>query len=52
VIGRTLSVGFTFVKPEEYQDLRAFYQKVAGADQEQLVLATSAVAAAPTGKGN
>ena len=38
-IAQTLSIGFTFAKPNEYQDLRAFYQKVAGADQEQLVLA-------------
>jgi hypothetical protein len=25
-------------KPEEYQDLRSFYQKVAAADQVQVVL--------------
>ncbi len=37
-IGQTLSVAFTFAKPDEYQDLRGFYQKVAAADQEQLVL--------------
>jgi hypothetical protein len=40
-IGQTLSVAFTFAKPDEYQDLRGFYQKVAAADQEQLVLTTS-----------
>jgi hypothetical protein len=49
-IRRTLLVGFTVAKPEEYQDLRTFYQKVAGADQEQLVL-TMPAAAAASGKG-
>ncbi len=34
-----LERAFTFAKPEEYQDLRGFYQKVAAADQAQLVLA-------------
>ena len=38
VIGQTLSVAFTLSKPDEYQDLRGFYQKVAAADQGQLVL--------------
>jgi hypothetical protein len=38
---------FTFAKPEEYQDLRAFYQKIAAADQQQLVLTAAQVA-----KGN
>jgi hypothetical protein len=33
-----LSFAFTLSKPDEYQDLRGFYQKVAAADQEQLVL--------------
>jgi hypothetical protein len=42
---------FTTVKPEEYQDLRGFYQKIAAADQAQLVLARSP--SAPTApKGN
>jgi hypothetical protein len=49
-IRHTLLVGFTIAKPEEYQDLRGFYQKVAAVDQEQLVLSTSEVA--PAGKGN
>ena len=49
IVGRTLARGFTEAKPEEYQDLRGFYQKVAAADQQQLVL-TAAPAAA--GKGN
>jgi hypothetical protein len=40
-IARSLARAFTFAKPEEYQDLRGFYQKVAAADQQQLVLTTS-----------
>ncbi len=43
-IVRSFARSFTFAKPEEYQDLRGFYQKVAAANQEQLVL-TSAPAA-------
>jgi hypothetical protein len=50
VIAQTLSAAFTIVKPEEYQDLRGFYQKVAAADQVQLVLKVAP--AAPEGKGN
>jgi len=46
-IARQLVRGFTFAKPEEYQDLRGFYQKIAAADQQQLVLTAS-----PTSKGN
>lgn len=46
-IARQLSRAFTFAKPEEYQSLRDFYQKVASADQQQLVLTASAA-----GKGN
>lgn len=49
-IRQSLLVGFTILKPDEYQDLRAFYQKVSAADQEQLVLSTSPAGAA--GKGN
>ncbi len=49
-IRQTLLIGFTLAKPDEYQDLRAFYQKVAGTDQEQLVL-TLPSAAATSGKG-
>ena len=44
----TLARAFSMLKPEEYQDLRGFYQKVAAADQQQIVL-TKAPAA---GKGN
>jgi hypothetical protein len=43
-IVRSLARAFTFAKPEEYQDLRGFYQKVAAADQQQLVLTRTAVA--------
>jgi hypothetical protein len=34
----TLARAFSEAKPEEYQDLRGFYQKVAAAEQAQLVL--------------
>jgi hypothetical protein len=39
---RSFARGFTFLKPDQYQDLRAFYQKVAASDQQQLVLALGA----------
>lgn len=45
-IYRSLARGFTFLKPDSYQDLRAFYQKVATSDQQQLVLSVN-----PTQKG-
>ena len=41
-IGRQIIRAFAVAKPEEYQDLRGFYQKVAAADQQQLVLTTQA----------
>jgi hypothetical protein len=47
-INRQLVRAFTLAKAEEYQDLRGFYQKVAAADQQQLVLTTAASQA----KGN
>jgi hypothetical protein len=47
VVARTLARAFIQAKPEEYQDLRGFYQKIAAADQQQLVLAVS-----PAAKGN
>jgi len=54
-IARSLARAFTFAKPEEYQDLRGFYQKVAASDQAQIVLAkspaTPAPAQAPAPKG-
>jgi hypothetical protein len=34
----TLARAFTFLQPDEYGQLRDFYQKVAAADQQQLVL--------------
>ncbi len=46
-VARVLADAFTIAKPEEYQDLRGFYQKVAAADQGQLVLKVS-----PAAKGN
>ena len=46
-IAHSLASAFTFAKPEEYQDLRGFYQKVAGSDQAQLVLTRSTAAPAP-----
>ena len=38
-ITHSLASAFTTAKPEEYNDLRGFYQKIAAADQAQLVLA-------------
>jgi hypothetical protein len=46
-IVRQFARAFTIAKPEEYNDLRGFYQKVAAADQQQLVLTR-----APAAKGN
>ena len=37
-IERDLFRGFDLLKPNEYQDLRGFYQKVASGDQQELVL--------------
>jgi hypothetical protein len=47
VIARTLALAFTFAMPNEYSDLRGFYQKVAAADRQQVVLTAS-----PAAKGN
>jgi hypothetical protein len=52
IIARSLASAFTFAKPEEYQDLRGFYQKIAAADQQQLVLTSSPTTASPAAKGN
>jgi hypothetical protein len=38
VIAHSIVRGFALAKPDEYQDLRGFYQKVATANQAQLVL--------------
>ncbi len=50
-IADSLAVAFTMAKPEEYQDLRGFYQKVESAAQGALVLTTAATPA-PAGNGN
>jgi hypothetical protein len=44
-IARQLSRAFTFAGANEYQDLRGFYQKMAAADQQQLVLTAAPPAA-------
>ncbi|KAA6456000.1 DUF3857 domain-containing protein [Acidobacteria bacterium AB60] len=46
-IARTLAYNFTVLDPKDYDSLHDFYQKVAAADQQQLVLTRTAVA-----KGN
>jgi hypothetical protein len=46
-IVRTLAYNFTLLDPKDYSDLHGFYQKVATADQQQLVLTR-----APAAKGN
>ncbi|MGA3371614.1 MAG: DUF3857 and transglutaminase domain-containing protein [Terracidiphilus sp.] len=51
-INRSLARAFTILKPAEYQDLRAFYQKMAASDQQQLVLIASPATASPAPKGN
>lgn len=48
-IERVLAFNFTFLQPKDYTDLHDFYQKVATADQQQLVLTR---AAATPAKGN
>jgi hypothetical protein len=42
VIARSMARAFDQAKPEEYQDLRGFYQKVAAADQADVVLTMTA----------
>jgi hypothetical protein len=44
-IARSLAFNFTLVEQKDYADLHNFYQKVATADQQQLVLARAAQAA-------
>jgi hypothetical protein len=48
----TLLRAFSFLSPEEYAPMRDFYQKVAAADQQQLVLTSAPVAAPAAGSGN
>lgn len=43
-VAHSVARGFALAKADEYQDLRGFYQKIAAADQEDLVLSTAAVA--------
>jgi hypothetical protein len=45
-VGRTLSRAFTFLKPDDYQNLRDFYQKIAATDKQQLVLTVAPAAKA------
>lgn len=51
-VKRSFARAFTIAKPEEYQDLRGFYQKIAASDQGQMVLNAASSTAAPTPKGN
>ena len=50
-ITRSLAYNFTLLDPKEYPNLHDFYQKVAAADQQQLVLTASSAVPA-SGKGN
>jgi hypothetical protein len=43
-VARSLSYNYTILDPKEYSGLHDFYQKVASADPQQLVLTRSAVA--------
>jgi hypothetical protein len=47
VVARKLGRAVTFVKQDDYKDLRGFFQKVAAADQQRLILTAS-----PATKGN
>ena len=40
-VGRTLAFNFTVLAPEAYGNLHEFFQRVAAADQQQLVFAIS-----------
>ena len=44
-VARSLAYNYTLLEPKEYKDLHDFYQKVATADQQQLVLTRAAQAA-------
>lgn len=50
-VTRSLLRGFTFLDPKEYPQLREYYQKIATADQQQLVLTTAPAKISPA-KGN
>lgn len=43
-VTRTLARAFTVLQPDEYSPMRDFYQKVNAADQQQIVLTSSATA--------
>ena len=45
-VDRTLSRAFSILEPKQYPALRDFYQKIAAADQEQLVLTATPARAA------
>ena len=49
-IASSLARAFTIAKPEEYQDLRGFYQKVDAAEQAQLVLTIAPAARCSSGR--
>jgi len=50
-VSRTFARAFTLLLPKEYPDLREYYQKIATADQQQLVLTTAPVVAAAKAGG-
>ncbi len=43
IVARSMARGFAQAKPEEYQDLRGFFSKVASSDQQEIVLRAAAV---------
>jgi transglutaminase-like putative cysteine protease len=45
-VSRIIAKNFTVLSPEEYKDVHDFYQKVAAADQQQLVLTVASPAKA------
>jgi len=42
-VARSLTTAFTTATPEEYSDLRSFYQKVAAYDEQQIVISTESI---------
>jgi transglutaminase-like putative cysteine protease len=52
IVARILARAFDQAKPEEYQDLRGFYQKIAAADEQQLVLVKAAADSSAVPAGN
>jgi hypothetical protein len=44
-VARQLARGFTFIRAEDYKDLRGYYQKLAQNDEQQVVLTTTAATA-------